>query len=91
MVVHDQEFAKDLTKLSDRELHDRRLHFVSSLFNGYDGSNDNVEKRELIREIDVERERRFKKNTEKNSWLALIISTIAILVSIGTFLLNYYK
>jgi len=91
MVVHDEEFSVDLTKLTDIELQARRLKFVKNLFNGDKGSRDNVEKESLINEIDLERERRYKLSTEKNSWWALIISIISILVAVGTFLMSYYK
>lgn len=87
MVVHDEEFAVDLTKLSDKELQDRRLSFVKNLFNGEKGSRDNVEKEALIQEIDVEKEMRFKKKAEERSNIALIVSILALFISIISILI----
>ncbi|MFZ2152743.1 MAG: hypothetical protein WAV41_01665 [Microgenomates group bacterium] len=83
MVVHDDKFKTDLTKLSDTELQQRRLGFVGGLYNGEKGSRDNVEKESLIQEIDIEREMRFKKNAEARSNWALLISIVSLLMSIG--------
>lgn len=88
MVAHDEEFKIDLTKLSDQELQERRLKFVSGLYNGYKGSIDNEEKESLIKEIDAEREFRFKKNTENRSNWALLISVVSLLISVFTFLMK---
>lgn len=88
MVAHDDEFQKDLTKLSDKELQERRLRFVSGLYNGEKGSRDNVEKESLIQEIDIEREMRFKKSAQTRSWWALLISVISLLISIAPFFLK---
>lgn len=82
MVAHDEEFKIDLTKLTDKELQERRSKFVSGLYNGDKGSRDNVEKETLIQEIDVEREMRFKKDAETRSNWALFISIISLLLSI---------
>jgi len=82
MVAHDSEFKVDLTELSDKELQTRRHRFVSGLFNGYAGSIDNVEKTALIQEIDVERERRYKKAAQNRSNLALIISVTSLAISV---------
>jgi hypothetical protein len=82
MVAYDHEFKIDLTKLSDKRLQERRLNLVSGLFNGYDGSIDNIEKRALIQEIDIERERRYKRAAETRSNLALLISVTALGISI---------
>ena len=60
MVVHDNLFKKDFTKMNDRELAELRKKQVSHLFDGYKGSVDNVERERLIEEIDIERELRFK-------------------------------
>lgn len=89
MVAHDKEFKVDLTKLSDKELQERRLKFVSGLYNGDKGSRDNVEKESLIQEIDVERDVRFKMETESRSNWALLISAISILISIITIFMKY--
>ncbi|MFH1601930.1 MAG: hypothetical protein ABIB61_03175 [Candidatus Shapirobacteria bacterium] len=82
MVAHDEEFKADLTKLSDRELQEQRLKFVSGLYNGEKGSRDNVEKEFLIQEIDIEREVRLKRKAEIRSTWAIIISLISIFISI---------
>lgn len=88
MVAHDKEFEIDLTGLTDEELKQRRLKFVSGLYNGYKGSVDNEEKESLIREIDVEREFRFKKHTENRSNWALLISIVSLVISAFAF---YYQ
>lgn len=90
MVAHDEEFQVDLTKLSDKELQQRRLKFVRGLYNGYKGSIDNEEKESLIKEIDIEREFRFKKNTENRSNWALLISVISLLISIAAIAIKYW-
>ena len=91
MVVYDNEFKVDLSKLTDKQLQKRRLKFVSGLYNGDKGSRDNIEKESLIQEIDVERELRFKKNTEKRSNIALLISIIcSIIMFLGMLLFNSF-
>jgi hypothetical protein len=89
MVVHDKEFNVDLTLLSDEELKKKRLFLVKRLFNGDKGSRDNVEKEALIKEIDIEREMRFKKKAEERSNLALIISVCALFLSIISLIIKY--
>lgn len=81
MVAIEDEFKIDLTKLSDKELQIRRLNFVSGLFDGEKGSRDNVKKEALIREIDIERELRFKSDAVKKSNWAILISIISLLIS----------
>lgn len=88
MVAHDEEFKIDLTTLSDDELKERRLKFVGGLYDGYKGSVDNEEKESLIKEIDVEREFRFKKHTETRSNWALLLSVISLLISIFTLIMK---
>lgn len=89
MVAHDAEFKKDLTKLSDKELSEFRKTHVSNLFNGYKGSIDNVEREALIREADIEIEMRFKKKAETRSNIALLVSVIALILSLFSLLLKY--
>jgi len=89
MVVHDEEFKVDLTKLPDKGLQERRLKFVGGLYNGEKGSRDNVEKESLVQEIDVERDIRFKRKAETRSNWALLISVISIFISIIALLINY--
>jgi len=91
MVAHDEEFKVDLTKFSDKELQERRSKFVSGLYNGQKGSQDNVEKESLIQEIDIERELRFKKKAQTRSNFALLISTVSLLISIGVFIINIFN
>ncbi len=90
MVTHDKEFKTDLTKLSDEELQKRRLRFVGGLFDGEKGSRDNVEKESLIQEIDIEREMRLKKNTERRSNIALLISVVSLFISIIALIIKYW-
>ncbi len=90
MVAHDEEFKIDLTKLSDKELQQRRLKLVSGLYAGYKGSIDNVEKESLIKEIDIEKEIRFKKSAENRSNWALLISVISIFISIVALVIKYW-
>lgn len=88
MVAHEKEFKVDLTKLSDLELQKRRQRFTCGLYDGYKGSPDNFEKESLIKEIDIERELRFKRKAENRSNLALLISVISLLISIGMEVIN---
>lgn len=85
MVVHDELFKKDLTKMRYKDLLRFRKEQVSNLFNGLGGSIDNLERTALIKEVDIEREMRFKKRTEIISIIALVISIIAVSISIISF------
>jgi hypothetical protein len=91
MVAHDEEFKTDLTKLSDEKLWARRQKFVSGLYNGFEGSQDNVEKKALIAEVDREFDRRYRKGDNKRSNIAIVISIIALLISLGGFLIELWK
>lgn len=82
MVVHDESFKKDLTKISDKDLLNWRQKWVERLFAGYATSQDNEEKKALIELSDKEFERRFKKRAEKISIIALVISVISIMIAI---------
>ena len=90
MVAHDEEFKINLARLSDEELQQRRLKFVGGLYAGYKGSIDNVEKESLIKEIDIERETRFKRNADNRSKWALLISVISLVISITAIVIKFW-
>lgn len=83
MVVYDDLFKKDFTKVTDKELLEFRQERIDNLFNGQAGSQANMESKALVDVIDKEFERRFKKRAEIISVIALIISVISLLISIS--------
>lgn len=91
MVARDAEFKVDLTKLSDDKLWERRKKFVGGLYDGEEGSRDNVEKKALIAEIDREFDRRHRKGDNKRANIALGLSILALLISLGGFLIEIWK
>ncbi len=82
MVVHDESFKTDLTKMSDQDLLNWRQEWVGRLFAGYATSQDNEEKKALIELADKEFEKRFKKRAETVSIVALVVSVVSIMIAI---------
>ncbi len=91
MVALDHEFKIDLRKLTEDELMERRYRFFSGLYNGYEGSIDNVGKKALIEAIDRELDRRHKKSDNKRASIAVAISVIALLLSLSNFGLDLWS
>jgi hypothetical protein len=86
MVVFDDLFKTDFEKMNDRDLLNFRKTQIENLFNGDKGSRAHAEREALIQIAEKEIEFRFKKKAEERSNIALLISTVSLLLSMFTFL-----
>lgn len=84
MVIDEKlkEFSENYLSMSDKELFELRKEMLKHLFAGQINSPNNEERKAFIELIDKELERRYKKQTQNYSLIAIVVSIISLLISI---------